>query len=170
MNLGTLLPKHARCRPDHLALVCGDDRLTFRQLDARVNRLANALLAAGLRKGDTLATVLPNRLEQLEIYLAATKTGVVAVPLSPLLQERGLVSLLQNSDAVMVVTTRAFAGTLDGLRGELPAIRDERYVLVDGEQPGFRSYATLVAGAPESEPPDAGITGSDPYNIIYSSG
>jgi len=170
MNLGTLLPKHARCRPDHLALVCGDDRLTFRQLDARVNRLANALLAAGLRKGDTLATVLPNRLEQLEIYLAATKTGVVAVPLSPLLQERGLVSLLQNSDAVMVVTTRAFAGTLDGLRGELPAIRDERYVLVDGEQPGFRSYATLVAEAPESEPPDASITGSDPYNIIYSSG
>src|SRR3990170_4930315 len=131
MNLGTLLPKHARCRPDHLALVCGDDRLTFRQLDARVNRLANALLAAGLRKGDTLATVLPNCIEQLEIYLAATKTGVVAVPLSP---------LLQNSDAVMVVTTRAFAGTLDSLRGELPAVHDERYVLVDREQPGFRSY------------------------------
>jgi acyl-CoA synthetase (AMP-forming)/AMP-acid ligase II len=170
MNLGTLLPKHARCRPDHLAVVCGDDRLTFRQLNARVNRLANALTGAGLVKGDKLATVLPNCLEQLEIYLAATKTGTVVVPLSPLLQEGGLLSLLQNSDAVMVVTTRALAPMLDRLRDRLPAIRADRYIVVDGEQPGGRSWASLVAGAAESEPPEAGIAGSDPYNIIYSSG
>ena len=170
MNIGTLLPKHARCRPDHLALVCGDDRLTFRQLNARVNRLANGLGAAGLRKGDKLATVLPHCIEQLEIYLAATKTGTVVVPLSPMLQESGLASLLRNSDAAMVVTSAAFAGTLARLRGGLPAIRDDRYVLVDGAPPGFRSYASLVTGASEGEPPEAGIAGSDPYNIIYSSG
>jgi acyl-CoA synthetase (AMP-forming)/AMP-acid ligase II len=170
MNLGTLLPKHARCRPDHLAMVVGEDRLTFRQLNARVNRLANALVAAGLGKGDKLATVLPNCIEQLEIYLAATKTGTVVVPLSPLLQESGLLSLLQNSDAVMIVTARALAGLLDGLRDRLPAVRADRYVLVDGERPGYRSWASLVAGASEAEPPEAGITGSDPYNIIYSSG
>src|SRR3990172_2923897 len=160
MNLGTLLPKHARCRPDPLALVCGDDRLTFRQLNARVTRLANGLGAAGLRKGDKLATVLPNCIEQLEIYLGATKTGTVVVPLSPMLQESGLASLLRNSDAAMVVTSAAFAGTLARLRGGLPAIRDDRYVLVDGAPPGFRSYASLVTGASEGEPPEAGIAGS----------
>jgi AMP-binding enzyme len=64
-----------------------------------VNRLANALLADGLTKGDTLATVLPNCLEQLEVYWAAAKTGLVVVPMSPLLQESGLASLLDNSDA-----------------------------------------------------------------------
>lgn len=170
MNLGTLLPGHARFRPDHLAVVCGEERLTFRELNARVNRLANALLAEGLGKGDKLATVLPNRIEQLEIYLAATKTGAVVVPLSPLLQESGLTALLANSDSVMVVTAGAGAGTLERGRGRLPAIRGDRYVLVDGERPGFRSYAALVAGAPESEPPAAGLTGGDPYNIIYSSG
>ena len=62
-------------RPDHLAVVFGDDRLTFRQFNARVNRLANALLAAGLAKGDKIATVLPNCLEQLDVYWAAAKTG-----------------------------------------------------------------------------------------------
>lgn len=93
MNIGTLLRRHARYRPDHLALVLGETRLTFHELDARVNRLANALLAAGLRKGDKLATVLPNCLEQVEIYWAAAKTGVVVVPQRPLLQEAGLVSL-----------------------------------------------------------------------------
>ncbi len=63
MDIATLLPRHARYRPNHLAVVFEDHRLTFRQLDARVNRVANALLAAGLAKGDKVATVLPNCLE-----------------------------------------------------------------------------------------------------------
>ncbi|OGK81556.1 MAG: hypothetical protein A2X53_06715 [Candidatus Rokubacteria bacterium GWA2_70_23] len=84
MNLGTLLPRHARYRPDHLAVVLGEHRFTWRAFNARVNRLANALLREGLRKGDKIATVLPNCLELLEIYMAAAKTGLVVVPASPL--------------------------------------------------------------------------------------
>ncbi len=170
MNIGTLLPRHARYRPDHLAVVFEHQRLTFRQFNARVNRLAGALLAAGLAKGDKIATVLPNCLEQLDVYWAAAKTGIVVVPMSPLLQESGLVSLLENSDAKLVVSTGAFAGTLDRIRGTLPAIRADRWVLTDGGRPGFRAYAELVAEAGEGEPPDAALTGADPYNIIYSSG
>jgi non-ribosomal peptide synthetase component E (peptide arylation enzyme) len=40
MNIGALLPRHARYRPDHVALVVGDQRLTYRELNAIVNRLA----------------------------------------------------------------------------------------------------------------------------------
>ena len=93
MNLGMLLARHARYRPDHPAVVFEGDRLTYRQFNARVNRLANALLAAGLRKGDKIATVLPNCLEVLDVCWAAAKTGIVVVPASPLLQERGLVTI-----------------------------------------------------------------------------
>ena len=170
MHLGTLLSRHARSRPDHLAVEVGHERFTFRQLNARVNRLANALLAAGLGKGDKVATILPNCLEQLEVYLAATKTGIVVVPLSPLLQEGGLISLLANADALMVISAQAFAPALDCVREKLAAIRDDRWVLVDGERPGFRSYASLVADVLETEPPDVGLMGSDPYNIMYTSG
>src|SRR3990172_8093268 len=99
MNIGTLLPRHARYRPDHPAVVFEDQRLTFRRFNARANRLANALGAAGLAKGDKLATVLPNCLELLDVYWAAAKTGIVVVPMSPLLQEAGLTTLLRNSDA-----------------------------------------------------------------------
>ena len=171
MNLGTLLPRHARYRPHHTAVVFGEQRLTFRQFNARVNRLANALLSEGLRKGDKLATVLPNSLELLEVYWAAAKTGVVVVPSSTLLQEGGLTTLLRNSDSAMVIATAAFADTLDRIRRELPGIHPDRYVLTEGVPlPGFRSYAELVHGASEGEPPDAGLTDADPYNIIYSSG
>src|SRR5512138_1804216 len=98
MNIATLLGRHARYRPHHIGVVFNEHLLSFRQFDARVNRLANALLAAGLVKGDKVATVLPNCLEQLEVYWAAAKTGLVVVPMSPLLQEAGLRALLDNSD------------------------------------------------------------------------
>jgi acyl-CoA synthetase (AMP-forming)/AMP-acid ligase II len=170
MDIGHLLGRHARYRPDHLAVVFEDHRLTFRQLDARVNRLANALLAAGLRKGDKVATILPNCLEQLDVYWAAARTGLVVVPMSPLLQESGLLTLLDNSDSRMVISTAAFAETLDRIRGTLPLIDADRWLLIDGARPGFRAYADLVAGASDAEPPDAALAGADPYNIIYSSG
>jgi acyl-CoA synthetase (AMP-forming)/AMP-acid ligase II len=170
MHIGTLLARHARYRPDHLSVVFEDHRLTFREFDARVNRLANALGDAGLGKGDKVATVLPNCLEQLEVYWAAAKTGIVVVPMSPLLQEAGLVTLLDNSDSRMVISTVGFAATLERIRGRLPAIADGRWALTDGAAPGFVRYADLVADAPASAPPDAGLRGDDPYNIIYSSG
>ncbi|MDB4888827.1 MAG: AMP-dependent synthetase and ligase, partial [Gemmatimonadetes bacterium] len=68
MNVGSLVARHARYRSDHLALVCGNTRLTWRELGVRVNKLSNALLAIGLKKGDKLAVVMPNCLEVLETY------------------------------------------------------------------------------------------------------
>src|SRR6266536_2730518 len=150
MDIATLLPRHARYRPNHLAVVFEDHRLTFRQLDARVNRVANALLAAGLAKGDKVATVLPNCLEQLEVYWASARTGLVVVPMSPLLQESGLASLLANSDSTLVISTAALAPMLDRVRDRLPGIGAERWILIDGARPGFRGYHDLVASEPES--------------------
>ena len=170
MNIGTLLTRNARYRPDHPAVVFGNQRLSFGEFDAGVNRLVNALAGIGIGKGDKVASVLPNCLELLEIYWAAAKMGFVVVPQSPLLQASGLANLLRNSDAVMVFAAQASADTLDAIRGELPAIGEGRYVLTDGDRQGFATYAELVSGASREAPPDAGLTGDDPYNIIYSSG
>ena len=173
MNIGGLLPRHARYRPDHLALVVGDQRLTYQKLNAVVNRLANALLANGITKGEKIATVLPNCLELMTAYWAAAKTGIVIVPMSTLLQEGGLATLLRDSDSVAVLAEASFAQTLDRIRGELPALRADRIVLVgcQGEPPrGFRTYEDFTAGAAEENPPDPGLTDADVYNIMYSSG
>src|ERR1700758_3660268 len=99
MNIGSLLPRHAAQRSAHTAVVFEYVRLNFREFNARVNRLANALSALGVKKGDKVATILPNCLPLLETYWAAAKLGVVVVPLSPLLRERALSSLIRDSDA-----------------------------------------------------------------------
>ena len=170
MNVGSMLARHARYRPERTALVFEDERLSFAALNARVNRLAHALLRAGVRRGDKVASVLPNARELVELYWAAAKVGAAVVPLSPLLQKPALLSLLRGSDSVLVLTAAAFAEPLLALRDELPAIPAARSVLIDGERPGFTSYEAFLAGASSDEPPDAGIGRDDPCHVIFSSG
>jgi long-chain acyl-CoA synthetase len=172
MNVGSLLPRHARYRSDHTALVVGDRRMSFRELDRYVNRLANGLLTSGMRKGDKLTTVLPNCLELMATFWAAGKTGIVVVPASPMLQDAGLATLIDDSDTAMVIAGAAFAATLDRIRGELPKVTADRFVLVGAGDhgAGFRAYESLIADSSEDEPPDAGIRGDDVFNIMYSSG
>jgi long-chain acyl-CoA synthetase len=171
MNVGSLLPWHARFRPSHVAIVCGDERLTFAELDKRVNRLANALLSSGLKKGDKLALVLPNCLELLYAYRAAALTGIITVPLSPLLRGSGLISLLRDSESVAVIASPSMSEALDEARAELPGIPDGNYVLTGSTNTrGYRSYADFVAAESSDAPPVVEITDDDVYNIVYSSG
>ena len=171
MNIGSLLPRHAHYRPDHLAVVCGAHRLTFRQLAERVNRLANALVALGLRKGDKLAIVLPNGIELLETYRAAALLGLVTVPLSPLLRGTGLVSLLRDSHTAAVLSCRALVSELDDARAQLPEIAEHRWILIDAPgTPRYQDYHELTRVQRAEPPPAVDIGNHDLYNIIYSSG
>ncbi len=172
MHIGMLLPRHARFRGDHLAFVCGDQRFTYQAFNAYVNKLANAILAAGLRKGDKVATVLPNCTQLMAAYWAAAKSGTVIVPMSPLLQDAGLISLLADSDTVLVLGHVSFTETFQRIRPQLPAIAADRWILIgDGAPPqGFRSYEAFVADASEDNPPETGLTEHDVFNIMYSSG
>jgi long-chain acyl-CoA synthetase len=170
MNMGTLVPRHARYRPDHLALVCGATRLTWRELGGRVNRLANALHGLGLRKGDKLAVVMPNCLPVLEIYWAGVQMGLVLVPLSPLLRGPALATLLCDSHSAAVITSHELAPELDAIRAEVSGIRADRWIAIGDPTTGFQSYDGLTALAPAEPPPAVEIEGSHPFNIVYSSG
>lgn len=169
-HLGTVVSRHARYRPDHEAVIFGEQRLTWSQFDQRVNRSANALLDLGLRKGDAVALVLPNCLELIELYWAAAKTGIVVVPLSPLLRGNGLLSLLRDSGASALISSSAMVPVIDEIRGELPGVGRDRWILVDSsDAPGYSGYAGLVGKAGTSAP-HAELSSEDVYNIIYSSG
>jgi len=171
MNIGLLLPRHARCRPDHTAVVFEDSRLSFREFNARVNRLANTLLGSNVRKGDKVATVLPNCLSLLETYWAVAKIGAVVVPLSPLLRGKALAALIQDSDTGTIIASPNFAEPLASIKQELRNVPEERFILTGSSRvSGFQSYDELTRRASEAEPPKTEIVDSDPYNIIYSSG
>lgn len=171
MPINTLLARHTRYRPDHLAIVFGDQRLTFQQFNGRVNRLANALAGLGLTKGDKVATILNNSLELLEVYQAVAKTGLVVVPLSPLLRGSGLSNLVNDSDSRAIVTMDRLAPELDLVRSDLPKVQEDCFILIDGDgRPGYRPYERLTEAASADEPASVDVSNEDPFNIIYSSG
>lgn len=165
MNLGDLLPRHARYRGDHLAVVCGEQRLDWRGFDRRVNCTANALRALGLAEGDRLAVVLGNRLEVLELYWAAAKLGAVVVPLSPLLEHAGLRSLIADCTPRVVVSDGAHLATLQAVKAELNLAQWQHLLDADAAD-----YHGLLAQASTEPPPANHVQGPELYNICYSSG
>jgi len=167
--LDGLLRRHATYYPDKIGIVVGGVRLTHSEFNRRVNRLANGLLATGLAKGDKLAIVLDNSLEVLEVYQAIAKTGIVVVPLSPLLRGDGLVNLINDADSAAVITMDRLQPELDRLRDRL-RVNPARYFTVGDGGDGWTGYGDLVGRGDESEPPAPGLTADDTYNIVYSSG
>jgi acyl-CoA synthetase (AMP-forming)/AMP-acid ligase II len=122
-------------------VVYGDERLTHAELDARANRVANALLGLGLRAGDSVGIVLPNSTTLLLLYLAAMKTGIVAVPMSTLLREEALVNLLGDAGVDTVVNDKS-----------------------------LHEFEELAAGSPDTPPPAPDLPDDHPLTILYSSG
>jgi acyl-CoA synthetase (AMP-forming)/AMP-acid ligase II len=170
MQLGTLLTRHARYSPDRLAVVCGDARLTFCSFNRKVNQLANALLGAGIGKGDNIACVLPNGLEILTLYWAAAKIGAVVVPLSPLLTAVGLASLVDHSDAVMIFVGTGTVRDIDSIKSKLTKIAAAGFVFAGPALPGYVTFDEFVRDASDAEPPHIEIGDQDPLMIVYSSG
>ena len=171
MNIGSIFSGHARYRPNHLAFVFEDQRLTWLELNKSINRLANALLDLGVKKGDIVATILPNCLELFETYWAVTKIGAVVVPSSTLLLQQAMKTLLQDSDTVLLITNSGFVDNINAIKSELPAIAEDRYLLTDSsDTPDFQDYHGLKARASAREPEGIIIERDDPFNIMYSSG
>ncbi|UCG05944.1 MAG: AMP-binding protein [Desulfobacterales bacterium] len=171
MNIGSLFARHAQYRPNHPAFVFEDQRLTWRELNNSINRLANAMLDLGIQKGDKVATILPNSLELFETLWAVAKTGGVVVPLSALLLEQAMKSLLQDSDSVLLITNTNFVKNINAIKSELTAIAEDRYLLTDSsDTPGYQDYHALKAAASDQDPQGIVINRDDPFNIMYSSG
>lgn len=171
VNISKLISTHAKYRPDHLAIVFQDKRLTYKEFNNSVNRLAHALLEKGIKKGNKVATILPNCLELLEVYWAVAKLGAVVVPLSTLLLGKGLKSLLVDADTRMIITYSGFVPILEEIRTELKDISSDRFIIVDSSNTaGYQDYHALKEKADDSDPEGIEIEDDDEYNIIYSSG
>src|SRR5579864_7600164 len=79
------IARNARWHAHKTAVVCGNHRLTWREFNARVNRVANTLLDLGISTGDKIAVLMPNSVEAAETVCGILKAGGVVVPLSTLL-------------------------------------------------------------------------------------
>ncbi|MCE9569672.1 MAG: acyl--CoA ligase [Rhodocyclales bacterium] len=101
-----LIANHARVQPAREAVVCGAVRRSWGDFDRNISRIANALLAAGLVRGDRVVVMMGNRVEMLEAVFGIVRAGGCAVPLSGLLTGPQLAGLVADSGAVAPGSTR----------------------------------------------------------------
>jgi acyl-CoA synthetase (AMP-forming)/AMP-acid ligase II len=146
--------------PDREALVVGERRLTYAELADRVTRLANHLADRGIGAGDHLALYLENCTEYVEAMLAAFTVRAVPINVNHRYVADELRYLLDNSDAVAVLTQPSLLPVVDAVSGDLPAVR---FTLVTGDE-----YESALAAA---SPARRSIERSeDDHYIIYTGG
>ncbi len=143
------------------------EEISFGSLRETSNRLANALVAHGIKRGDRVAVLLPQAPEVAASHIAIYKLGAVALPIAALFGPDALAYRLANSGARALITNAQGLGKLAQVRGEVP---DLALVLsTDGPGDGALGFhETIARGSADFEP--AATTPDDPAMMIYTSG
>ncbi len=174
-NLGLLVSKRAMLRPDQDAVVdiASQRRLTYSELDARCNRLANALVDGGLETGDRVATLLMNGSEFVEVFFGAARVGGVIVSLNWRLVADELSFILDDAGAETLVFGTAFCEVVADLHargGEGTKVTNWIHVGSEADRPEFaRGYEEALAAASEDALPVTACD-DDLLFIMYMSG
>ena len=158
---------------DRVALYCEDAAgnaasYTYRDLQQRANRLSNALVALGVKRGDRVAIVLPQRVETAVAHIACYQMGAVAMPLSVLFGPDALEYRLQNSEAVVALGDAASLPNLAQVRDQCPLLKHVIGVAGARESNVHALDELLAKAAPQFERVDTGA--EDPAILIYTSG
>ncbi|MGM0452163.1 MAG: long-chain-fatty-acid--CoA ligase [Thermodesulfobacteriota bacterium] len=166
-NIGAFLSKRARLTPQKEALVLGDVRLNFDQLNRRCNRFANAIGELGVGPGDRVAILALNEPEYFDLYFGLGKIGAIMVPLNHRLAGPELQYILNDAQAKVLVFGQEFAPVVASIQDEIPC---KHFVAIMDDPPAYaQSYHKLTAGAAETDPiVDSGD--DDTLTILYTSG
>jgi acyl-CoA synthetase (AMP-forming)/AMP-acid ligase II len=168
-NLADLYEIVADAVPDRPALVAGDRRLTYAQLDERANRFAHHLLDRGVEPGDKVAIYSWDRAEWVEAMLGAYKARAVPVNVNYRYVADEARYVLDNSDSVVVVHERAFSTILAAIRGDLPKLR-AAVVLEDGSEAATDAVPYEDALATASPARDFDPRSADDLYLLYTGG
>jgi acyl-CoA synthetase (AMP-forming)/AMP-acid ligase II len=163
-TLGEQLARAARQFPGVTAFQCGSTARTYADADARVTRLANALIARGVGRGDRVAVMMVNSVEMVEACLAIVRAGGLCVPINFRLVAAEVVQILDDADPKLLICD---AATIDVAAA---AIAPERLICRCEEGPaGSVSFERLIAaGSPA--PVQIALPEHEPAFLMYTSG
>jgi 3-oxocholest-4-en-26-oate---CoA ligase len=172
LNIADLAEHAIDAVPDRVALICGDDQLTYAQLEEKANRLAHYLLDQGVQKDDKVGLYCRNRNEIVIAMLGIVKAGAILVNVNYRYVEGELRYLFENSDMVAVVHERQYS---DRVANVLPDTPNVKTVLVveDGSDNdyqrygGVEFYSAIAQGSPER---NFGERSSDDIYLLYTGG
>ncbi|MBI4637853.1 MAG: long-chain fatty acid--CoA ligase [Candidatus Rokubacteria bacterium] len=167
MHVGHFLTRAAQRYPERPAWIERDRTVTFREAEARVNRLARALLALGGQPGDRIGMLVPNRAEGLETLLGPMKAGMGVVPMNIRLHPSEHEYMLNDSGAFALIYAEEFRDHLAGIRERLTSVK---HLICVGRPPAGDLEYERVLEAERASPPDPAIDADDLAWLFYTSG
>ncbi|WP_236978343.1 MULTISPECIES: acyl-CoA synthetase [Mycobacterium] len=172
LNIADLAEHAIDAVPDRVALICGDEQLTYAQLEEKSNRLGHYLLDHGVQKGDKVGLYCRNRIEIVIAMLGIIKAGAILVNVNFRYVEGELRYLFENSDMVALVHERQYS---DRVANVLPDTPNVKTILVveDGSDKDYRRYGgvefyeAIAEGSPER---DFDERSADDIYLLYTGG
>ncbi len=180
LNLATLYESVAAAIPDRLALVCGDRRLSFSELDERANALAHHLKSAGVEPHQHVGLHMLNGVEFVEALLACLKIRAVPININYRYTDHELHYLYNDADLVAIIIEQEFTPAAAGLAVRCPKLRHAVVVASPAsdsaatpvtwpDQVGVIGYDEALAAQPATAPMVAERTADDHY-VLYTGG
>jgi long-chain acyl-CoA synthetase len=168
------LQASARRFPNKVALVCDGQRYTYAQLDALADRLANALIAGGVRRGDRVVIHLENTAEAVVSIFAVLKADAVFVFVNHSTKQDKLAYIVNNCTATGLIGDGRKAAMLDGVAADAPALKlrifcGKQAAAAADARPGSLAFEAIQTAFSADRPHSANID-RDLACLIYTSG
>lgn len=172
LNIADLAEHAIDAVPDRVALICGDEKLTYAQLEEKANRLAHYLIDQGVKKDDKVGLYCRNRIEIVIAMLGIVKAGAILVNVNYRYVEGELRYLFDNSDMVALVHERQYSDRVANVLPDTPNVKTI-LVIEDGSDKDFQRYggvefySAIAQGSPER---DFGERSADDIYLLYTGG
>ncbi|MBN2439466.1 MAG: long-chain fatty acid--CoA ligase [Deltaproteobacteria bacterium] len=167
MNLGRYISRSASHFRTSTALIFEDRKYTYEELDRRTNRLAQGLVALGLKKGDRVAIQSWNRPEIVETEVACYKAGMVRIPINARLSAAEAIEILNDAEAGAFITDQKHGEAVLSHGGALDTVK--QFICLDATPEGKIRYEALLAGS-RDELSEVEVETDDLAVLTYSSG
>lgn len=166
--IGDLLRRCSIVKPNRIAVIFEGSQLTFRQLNDQVNRLANAFLKIGVKRGDRVGLLFTNSHDFEIVYFSVCKVGAILVPINFWYRGPEINYVVNKSGVSTLILGQNFLDTIKAIQKDLKSV--ERYIVIGQDTPvGMANYRDLLASYPAIEP-QVHIDENDPHLILFTSG
>ncbi|HGI2780402.1 MULTISPECIES: (2,3-dihydroxybenzoyl)adenylate synthase [Bacillota] len=156
MTLGEFITNCSEMYKDKTAIVDGDTRLSYKELDKLSNKYANGLLKAGFKKGDKIVLQLPNCYEFIAISFAMFKTGIIPIMSLPAHRKNELKGIIEKSEAVAYIAKDRYLGFsyVDMIRDIKSELNKKLEVYILGDNQEYKKFLSLIESEYPYEYPD----------------
>jgi len=179
LNIADLAEHAIDAVPDRVALICGDEKLTYAELEEKANRLAHYLIDQGVKKDDKVGLYCRNRIEIVIAMLGIVKAGAILVNVNYRYVEGELRYLFDNSDMVALIHERRYAERVANVLPDTPNVKTVLVIEDGSDVPanvyqrygGVEFYSAIAQGSPERDFGELlGQRSADDIYILYTGG